>query len=165
MKDENGFEAWQRLLKEMQPATRARSLALLTQLSRVQFAEGRTLSEQLPQYEAIVQEYERISHQKYPDDAKIGSVLQAAPNHLRTHLQLWISDTTKFEDLKDKIMELETIARRWDSSNSLALPTRAGVDESTPMEVDYIGREKGRKGGRRSRRIRRASRRAKRKER
>ena len=48
MKDENGFEAWQRLLKEMQPATRARSLALLTQLSRVQFAEGRTLSEQLP---------------------------------------------------------------------------------------------------------------------
>ena len=42
MKDENGFEAWQRLLKEMQPATRARSLALLTQLSRVQFAEGRS---------------------------------------------------------------------------------------------------------------------------
>ena len=49
MRDENGFEAWQCLLKEMQPAKRARSLALLTQLSRVQFAEGRTLSEQLPQ--------------------------------------------------------------------------------------------------------------------
>ena len=147
MKDENGFEAWQRLLKEMQPATRARSLALLTQLSRVQFAEGRTLSEQLPQYEAIVQEYERISHQKYPDDAKIASVLQAAPSHLRAHLQLWISDTTKFEDLKDKIMELEAIATRWDSSNSLTLPTRAGMDESTPMEVDYVGKEKGKKGG------------------
>ena len=38
--------------------------------------------------------------------------------------------------------ELEAIATRWDSSNSLALPTRAGLDESTPMEVDYIGREK-----------------------
>ena len=33
MKQENGFVAWQTLLKEMQPATRARSLALLTQLS------------------------------------------------------------------------------------------------------------------------------------
>ena len=38
VKSENGFEAWQSLLKEMQPATRARSLALLSQLSRIQFA-------------------------------------------------------------------------------------------------------------------------------
>ena len=43
MKQENGFEAWQRLLREMQPVTRARSLALLTQLSRVQFAEGKSI--------------------------------------------------------------------------------------------------------------------------
>ena len=41
------------LLKEMQPATRARSLALLSQLSRIQFAEGKTVSEQLPQFEAF----------------------------------------------------------------------------------------------------------------
>lgn len=41
VRQENGFAAWQTLLKEMQPATHARSLALLTQLSRVQFAEGK----------------------------------------------------------------------------------------------------------------------------
>ena len=35
MKQENGVEAWQRFLREMQPVIRARSLALLTQLSRV----------------------------------------------------------------------------------------------------------------------------------
>ena len=61
MKQENGFEAWQRLLREMQPVTRARSLALLTQLSRVRFAEGKSISEQLP-----------------------------VPTHLRSHLHLWI---------------------------------------------------------------------------
>ena len=66
---ENGFEAWQRLLNKMQPATRARSLALLTQLSRVQLAEGKTISEQLPQYETIITEYERISGHTYADDA------------------------------------------------------------------------------------------------
>ena len=43
VKSENGFEAWQTLLKEMQPATRARALALLSQLSRIQFAEGKTV--------------------------------------------------------------------------------------------------------------------------
>ena len=147
MKDENGFEAWQRLLKEMQPATRARALALLTQLSRVQFAEGKTFSEQLPQYESIVTEYERISGHAYADDAKVASILQAVPPHLRAHLQLWITETTTYEQVKNKVMELEALSTRWDSSNSLSLPTRAGMDEATPMEVDYIRGDKGKKGG------------------
>ena len=147
IKSENGFEAWQRLLKEMQPATRARALALLTQLSRVQFAEGKTISEQLPQYETIITEYERISGQTYADDAKVASILQAVPPHLRAHLQLWIQEDTKYEQVKNKVMELEALSTRWDSSNSLSLPTRIGMDEATPMEVDYIRGDKGKKGG------------------
>ena len=79
IKNENGFAAWQVLLKEMQPATRARSLALLSQLSRIQFEEKKTVSEQLPQFEALVQEYERISGQNYSDDAKVAAVLLACP--------------------------------------------------------------------------------------
>ena len=63
----------------MQPATRARSLALLSQLSRIQFEEKKTVSEQLPQFEALVQEYERISGQNYSDDAKVAAVLLACP--------------------------------------------------------------------------------------
>ena len=144
---ENGFEAWQRLLTEMQPATRARSLALLTQLSRVQFAEGKTISEQLPQYETIIAEYGRISGHTYADDAKVASILQAVPPHLRAHLQLWINDETTYEQVKNKVMELEALSTRWDSSNSLSLPTRVGMDEATPMEVDYIRGDKGKKGG------------------
>lgn len=56
----------------MQPATTARSLALLSQLSRIQFAEGKTVSEQKPQFEAIVQESEGISN-----DAKVAAGLVA----------------------------------------------------------------------------------------
>ena len=79
----------------MQPATRARSLAVLTQLSRVQFAEGETLSEQLPQDEAIVAEYEWISGHAYADDATVASVLQACPTHMKQRLQPWIDDATR----------------------------------------------------------------------
>ena len=39
------------------------------------------------------------------------------------------------------------MATRWDSSNSLSLPTRLGMDEAVPMEVDYIRGDKGKKGG------------------
>lgn len=52
---------------------------------------------------------------------KVASILQAVPAHLRAHLQLWISDTATYE-LKNKVMELEALATRWDSSNSLSLP-------------------------------------------
>ena len=45
--NENGFLAWKTLLQEMQPSTRQRSLALMTQLSRVQFQENKSIGEQL----------------------------------------------------------------------------------------------------------------------
>ena len=144
VKQENGVVAWQVLLKEMQPATPVRSLALL---SRVQFAEGKTLSEQLPQYEAIVAEYERISGREYSEDAKVDSILQACPNYMKQHLQLWVDDSTTYESLKNKIHHLEALTTRWEASNSLALPTRASGDDPMPMEVDYVGKEKGKKGG------------------
>ena len=149
IKNENGFAAWQVLLKEMQPATRARSLALLSQLSRIQFEEKKTVSEQLPQFEALVQEYERISGQNYSDDAKVAAVLLACPMTIRQHLHLWLTDTTTYEQLKDRILQLEAVTTRWDASNNLMLPTRASNDDATPMEVDYVGKayDKGKKGG------------------
>ena len=150
VKKENGFAAWQILLRELQPATRARSLALLSQLSRVQFAEGKTVAEQLPQYESLINEYERISGHTYSDDAKVAAVLLACPMQIRQRLHLWITNTTTYEQLKDRIIQLEAISTRWDSSKSLMLPTRAASDEATPMEVDYIGKswdKGGKKGG------------------
>ena len=68
MPHENGYEAWRILIVDMLPSTRQRSLALMTQLSRVSFAPNRSISEQLPAYEALIQEHERISSQGYPDD-------------------------------------------------------------------------------------------------
>ena len=131
----------------MQPATRARALALLSQLSRIQFAEGKTVSEQLPQFEALVLEYERISSQRYSEDAKVASILLACPLQNRQRLHLWLTDATTYEQLKDRIIQLEAVTTKWDSANSLMLPTRTTGDEATPMEVDYIGKVgKGKKG-------------------
>ena len=91
----------------MQPATRARALALLSQLSRIQFAEGKAVSEQLRQFEALINEYEKISGHGYSDDAKVAAVLLACPMQIRQHLHLWITDTTTYEQLKNRIIQLE----------------------------------------------------------
>lgn len=113
------------------------------ELSRVQ---GKSISKQLPLYESIVTAHEQISGHTYADDNKVASILQAVPAHLRSHLQLWSANTTTYEQLKEKATELEALATKWDSSNSLSLPTRMSMDEATPMEVDNV-RDKWKKGG------------------
>ena len=56
--EENGYEAWRLLLRDMQPSTRQRALALMTQLSRITFAPNEettfeSLKGRIEQYEAI----------------------------------------------------------------------------------------------------------------
>ena len=60
---------------------------------------------------------------------------------------MWLTNTTTYEQLKDRIIQLEAVTTKWDSANSLMLPTRVTGDDYTPMEVDYIGKSKGKKGG------------------
>ena len=60
--------------------------------------EGKTLSEQLPQYEAIVTEYERIRGHTYADDAKVASILQKCPSYMKQRLQLWVDDLLEVKD-------------------------------------------------------------------
>ena len=92
-------------------------------------------------------EYERISSQKYSEDAKVASILLACPLQVRQHLHLWLTDTTTYEQLKDRIIQLEAVTTKWDSANSLMPPTTTTGDEATPMEVDYVGKVgKGKKG-------------------
>ena len=145
---ENGFLAWKTLLQEMQPSTRQRSLALMTQLSRVQFQENKSIGEQLPMFEALVSEYERISRKRYSDDAKVAAVILGCPTHIRQHLQVWVDENTDYDGLKAKIMQYESMATRWNASNSLTFPGRAGnlTDEAVPMDVDAVYKGKGKKG-------------------
>ena len=149
---QNGFVAWALLLREMEPSTRQRGLALLTQLSRVVFNNEKSITEQLPAYESLVVEYERVSQNKYPDDAKIAAILLGLPATLRTHLQMQINDSATYDELKEKITHYESVTTKWDASNSLQMPMKTStMDESTPMEVDMVtkgkkGKGKGKKG-------------------
>ena len=51
----------------------------MTQLSRITFAPNKSIMEQLPAYEALVREYERVSSQEYSEDLKVASILSACP--------------------------------------------------------------------------------------
>ena len=62
---QNGLEAWRILTSDLQPKTRQRSLALIQSLNKVKFDMNKTVTEQLPQYDLMVREYERSANMTY----------------------------------------------------------------------------------------------------
>ena len=145
--DQNGYETWRVLMKDMQPSTRQRSLALVQSLNKVKFESTKSVSEQLPQFEMMIREYERTSNSTYPDDLKVAAVLSALPASLKTSLQMVITDSTTYEDIKSKIELYEQVTTQWYAESSLQMPVRAqGADEAVPMEVDAVWMKGGKKG-------------------
>ena len=146
LEDFNGFKRWSPLVRDMEPSTRQRGLALLTQLSKVEFSSSKTISDQIPACESFVRKYERVSGSKFSEDSMIASILLALPMALRTQLQMQITETTTYEQLKSNILHYESITTRWDATNVLQMPTRQ-PDEAVLMEVDMVTKgKKGQKG-------------------
>ena len=93
-------------------------------------------------YERLVGEYERVSPQKYPDDLKISTLLSGLPTDVRRYLQLQISDSTKYEQLRDIMLTFERSSSSWCSEQVLKA---IGADSGGPMDVDRV-KGKGKKG-------------------
>ena len=132
-------------MKDMRPPTRQRALALVQALNKVKFEANKSISEQLPQFELMVREYERTSNSTYPDDLKVAAVLAALPASLKTNLQMIITDSTTYDEVKARIELYEQVTTQW-SSDSLSMPVKASEEENVPMEVDAIWQKGGKKG-------------------
>ena len=127
------------------------------------------MTEQLPQFELMVREYEKTSGNQYPDDLKVAAVVSALPSTLRMHIQMHITEKTTYEDVKRRIELVEQVSTVWTADSGMQMPMRAQLDDDSgvaPMEVDAVwakgsgkygkdgkggkkgvkGKEKGKKG-------------------
>ena len=111
--DNNGYEAWRILYKDMQPPTRQRSLALVQSLNKLNFETNKTTSEQLPQFELMIREYERTSKSTYPDDLKVAAIIAALPGQLQVQVQMSVTESTTYEEIKQKIELFEQVPTQW----------------------------------------------------
>ena len=136
-KDRAGLEAMRVLRKEMEPKERARSLALMRQLASWSFKEG-GLHEQLVQFEEAVASYETASSKVYPEDLVIASVVGGLKEPLRSQVQLRMTSTTTYPEIRSWILQYEAVNMPW----STTLSSRGGGGSShggpQPMEVDQI---------------------------
>ena len=142
----NGYEAWWQLMLEMQPRTRQRQLALMTQLNNMTFDMKKSLNEQLGKFDEVVREYERISGSTYPEDLKVSTLVNAAPGPLQVQLHMSLRADTTYNELKEKVLAYERSTTKWQAASGLQFPAVASNDTATPMEIDAVSYAAGKKG-------------------
>ena len=95
----NGLEVWRQLVMQMQPRTRARSIALLQAfLSHPSFKKMGL--------ERLADEYFQVSKEELSDNTKLSVLLKVVPSHLRQHLQLQMDDKSDYASTRDRVLAL-----------------------------------------------------------
>ena len=147
----NGLEVWRQLSQQMQPRTRARSIALLQAfLAHPPFKKDGVL-EQVLGLERLAEEYAQVSKEELSDNTKLSVLLKVVPNNLRQHLQLQMDESADYLSVREKVLAYERTTTSWSSHTvyrELDIKKDEKVDEAVPMEIDRIkGKQKGKGKG------------------
>ncbi|CAE7041145.1 unnamed protein product [Symbiodinium sp. CCMP2592] len=143
-KTKSGYEAVRLLRSEMEPREKARSLALLRQLASWRFDGPGGLHEKLIQYEEALRAYETASGKEFPKDLVLATVLTGLREPLRSQVQLRMGPTTAYSELREWILQYESLNTPWGTA-APGQPKGGGgggrqYDDGgqQPMEVDRI---------------------------
>ena len=160
----NGYEVWRQLHNVYAPKTRARSLAILNALTGAPvFTKDKTLQEQLFALERISNEYTRVSGRSVGDDVLLGTLLRCLPAHIRSHIQLVMTEGSTYNQVRQYILAYETTTTTWSlqkvhqALGVVAAPQVHNDSGPVPMEIDMVqtkgkgkskgkGKEKGKSG-------------------
>ena len=107
----DGFKFWHNLNQEFMPSTRQRSLALAQALgSYPAFSKDRSASESILNYEQLVLEYEQASGSIDPKELMAATLIKCCQPRLREQIQLSITDSTSYIDIREKITSYERVS-------------------------------------------------------
>ncbi|CAE7676733.1 unnamed protein product [Symbiodinium sp. CCMP2592] len=145
----DGYSVWRRLFEELEPSSRTRGLAMAQALvSFPQMTKGTSILDYLLTYEKLVAEYEKLSEGKpYDENLKIGTVLKGLPNELRKHILIGLTPTTKYADIRKKLLEYERSTHSWNAENILQSFNMESATKNTPyngpqpMDIDRVEEE------------------------
>ena len=104
-RDMNGLQLWRGLHREFMPSTRQRCLALAQVLATYPpFSAQKSILESILEYERLVADFEDVSSSKYPDELKSATLLQCTEQRVREYLQLSVSETTSYKDIREALL-------------------------------------------------------------
>ena len=143
-KSRDGFAIWYQLMREFEPTSRQRSLALSQALASYPvFAKDKSCLESILVYEQTVQQFEESSGTTYPDELKVATLMRCCTAKLREFLQLNIKEDATYNQVREHIMNYERVSKSWTQEQVLKSiqDTPKPNDGPVPMEIDRV--EKG----------------------
>lgn len=143
--DANGYEAYRQLISANEPHSKNRSMSLLNLIMNwPSFSNKSSLLSQIMKLENAYSEYERLGT-ALPAEIRTAVLMRCITGQLKVWLQLQITETTTYNQLRELVVAYERSTSRW--TESMVLGADAVVDTSAPMEVDRIQQKgKGFKG-------------------
>jgi hypothetical protein len=153
-----GFHAWRRILGEYEPAQASRHVAMLMGILDPAWKsqDTRTFSTDLLKWERQVMDYSTATLHGVRDEVKIAVVLKHAPNDVRSWLRGRESmRSNRYDDMRKDLMIYIAQGDTFDASGGRLREGGFQRPEAVPdpMEVDAVGKAKGKVKQATSRRI------------
>ena len=140
----NGYEALRQLFSICQPPSRNRALGLLNAIMGWQnFNMKSPLLPQILKLEEAFREYQRVASD-LADEIKFAVLLRCVGGQLRMYLNVNVTETQSYSDLREAILRYDRATVRWTDAMALGTDLSAGVSEpfNQPVDMD-VGRVKG----------------------
>ena len=110
----NGFEVCRQLNGVYRPKTKTPALGILSALmSHPAFNEDRTLLEQIHGLQRLSDAYQKASGSMVADDLTLTTLVRCLPKQIQNHVQLSMTESTAFEEVKDKVLAFERLSSTW----------------------------------------------------
>eukprot|EP00435_Cladocopium_sp_Y103_P029077 s3541_g7.t1 len=143
----NGLEVYRLLVQQNEPASKNRSMSLLSVImSWPSFNTKSSLMQQLLKLEHAYGEYERLGT-KLNDDLKTAVLMRCLTGQLKTWLQLQVNESTTYSKLREMVMMYDAQTTKWSEQMVLGTDTAGSSgDTPVPMEIDRVqskGKYKG----------------------
>ena len=142
IEDRNGYEAYRQLTAIYAPKSKARSLALMNALVQMpSFSKEKTLREHLASLERMASEYERVSGKPIGEDLLLGTVIRCLPAQIRSHLQLQMTESTSYAEVRQYLLAYETTTTQWSTTKvqqslGVIVPPPADPNAQDPVPMD-----------------------------
>ncbi|CAE7327697.1 unnamed protein product [Symbiodinium microadriaticum] len=150
---QQGYEALRMLLLQYQPASRVRSLGILSALTQIKgFNPKEPYLPQILELERAFEQYAIASGEDVQPSLKSALLLRSLSGVMRQHICAALPEDASYSVLREAVLRYERVQFKWGVNNvfaqdSVLLGHRQHHDESTPMEIDRVGKGKYGKPG------------------
>ena len=158
MQDNNGLEISHQLHNLFTSRTKMRPMAILSSVMGFpNFVKEKSLIEQVANWERLAGECKKTSGKDVSEDILLTTLGRVLPKQMPQHIPLGMTDSSTFQEVKDKVLAHEKVSASWSrdrvllecGATSLGTVTSyasAAGSGPGPMEVNMVSKGKGKKG-------------------